>query len=164
MWNKINNQSKILFDKCINKNITITTAESCTGGMESSSIISINGSSNIFGSSIITYSNFMKSKLLNISPSIIEINGAVSEVTAHHMALNVLSIAKADISIAVTGIAGPTGGSANKPVGLVWIAIGNTNLTITEKFLFSGDRLDVRKKTTLESLKLANSVVINTKF
>ena len=159
MWNKINHQSKILFDKCIKKNITITTAESCTGGMVSSSIVSINGSSNIFESSIVTYSNFMKSKLLNISPSIIEINGAVSEVTVHHMALNVLSIMKADISIAVTGIAGPTGGSANKPVGLVWIAIGTKKQVFKNKFLLDGNRLEIRQKTTLESLKFANKVI-----
>ena len=92
--------------------------------MIASSIVSINGSSSIFKSSIVTYSNSMKSKLLNIPLSIIETNGAVSEQTAYHMALNVLSLMKADISIAVTGIAGPTGGSINKPVGLVWIAIG----------------------------------------
>ncbi len=80
------------------------------------------------------------------------------------MAENVLDVLEADVSIAVTGIAGPGGGSNEKPVGLVWIAIGNKDLTITEKFLFIGNRLDVRQKTTLEALKLANSVIINTKF
>ena len=164
MWNKINKEAELLYNNCIKKGIFITTAESCTGGLIASSIVSINGSSNIFKSSLITYSNEMKTKLLNIDSKIIEINGAVSEIVATQMAENVLDILDADVSIAVTGIAGPGGGSKDKPVGLVWIAIGNTNLTITEKFLFSGDRLDVRKKTTLESLKLANSVVINTKF
>ena len=112
MWNKINKESEFLFNQCTQKNINVTAAESCTGGMIASSIVSINGSSNIFKSSIVTYSNSMKSKLLNIPLSIIEKNGAVSEQTAYHMALNVLSLMKADISIAVTGIAGPTGGSA----------------------------------------------------
>jgi PncC family amidohydrolase len=126
--------------------------------------VSISGSSNIFKSSFITYSNQMKTKLLNIDSEIIEINGAVSEIVATKMAKNILDVLEADISIAVTGIAGPGGGSKDKPVGLVWIAIGNKNLTITEKFLFSGNRLDVRQKTTLEALKLANSVIINTKF
>ena len=106
----------------------------------------------------------MKTKLLNIDSEIIEINGAVSEIVATKMAKNILDVLEADISIAVTGIAGPGGGSKDKPVGLVWIAIGNKNLTVTEKFLFSGNRLDVRQKTTLEALKLANSVIINTKF
>ena len=164
MWNKINKEAELLYDNCAKKDIFITTAESCTGGLIASSIVSISGSSNIFKSSFITYSNQMKTKLLNIDSEIIEINGAVSEIVATKMAENILDVLEADISIAVTGIAGPGGGSKDKPVGLVWIAIGNKNLTITEKFLFSGNRLDVRQKTTLEALKLANSVIINTKF
>jgi PncC family amidohydrolase len=164
MWNKINKEAELLYNNCAKKGIFITTAESCTGGLIASSIVSISGSSNIFKSSFITYSNQMKTKLLNIDSEIIEINGAVSEIVAIKMAKNILDVLEADISIAVTGIAGPGGGSKDKPVGLVWIAIGNKNLTITEKFLFSGNRLDVRQKTTLEALKLANSVIINTKF
>lgn len=164
MWNKINKEAELLYNNCAKKGIFITTAESCTGGLIASSIVSISGSSNIFKSSFITYSNQMKTKLLNIDSEIIEINGAVSEIVATKMAENILDVLEADISIAVTGIAGPGGGSKDKPVGLVWIAIGNKNLTITEKFLFSGNRLDIRQKTTLEALKLANSVIINTKF
>ena len=159
MWNKINQESKILFDECTRRNISITTAESCTGGMVASSIVSINGSSSIFNSSIVTYSNSMKSKLLKIPPEIIEINGAVSEITAYHMAKNVLSIMTADISIAVTGIAGPTGGSIEKPIGLVWIAIGTKLEVFKQKYLFNGNRLEIRQKTTLESLKFANKVI-----
>ena len=161
MWNTINKQSKILYDKCIEKKITVTTAESCTGGMVASSIVSINGSSSIFKSSIVTYSNSMKSKLLKIPPSIIEINGAVSEQTASQMALNVLSIMEADLSIAVTGIAGPTGGSADKPVGLVWIAISTKEEVFKKKYLLNGNRLEIRQKTTLESLKFANKIITN---
>ena len=164
MWNKINKEAELLYNNCAKKGIFITTAESCTGGLIASSIVSISGSSNIFKSSFITYSNQMKTKLLNIDSEIIKINGAVSEIVATKMAKNILDVLEADISIAVTGIAGPGGGSKDKPVGLVWIAISNKNLTITEKFLFSGNRLDVRQKTTLEALKLANSVFINTKF
>ena len=164
MWNKINKEAELLYNNCAKKGIFITTAESCTGGLIASSIVSISGSSNIFKSSFITYSNQMKTKLLNIDSEIIEINGAVSEIVATKMAKNILDVLEADISIAVTGIAGPGGGSKDKPVGLVWIAIGNKNLTITEKFLFSGNRLGIRQKTTLEALKLANSVIINTKF
>ena len=159
MWNKINQESKILFDACTRKNISITTAESCTGGMVASSIVSMNGSSSIFNSSIVTYSNLMKSKLLKIPLDIIEINGAVSEITAYHMAKNVLSIMTADISIAVTGIAGPTGGSIDKPIGLVWIAIGSKLEVFKQKYLFNGNRLEIRQKTTLESLRFANKVI-----
>ena len=159
MWNKINKESEFLFNQCTKKNINVTAAESCTGGMIASSIVSINGSSNIFKSSIVTYSNSMKSKLLNIPLSIIETNGAVSEQTVYHMALNVLSLMKADISIAVTGIAGPTGGSINKPVGLVWIAIGTKTKVFQKKYLLNGNRLEIRQKTTLESLKFANKII-----
>ena len=159
MWNKINKESEFLFNQCTKKNINVTAAESCTGGMIASSIVSINGSSNIFKSSIVTYSNSMKSKLLNIPLSIIETNGAVSEQTVYHMALNVLSLMKADISIAVTGIAGPTGGSINKPVGLVWIAIGTKIKIFQKKYLLNGNRLEIRQKTTLESLKFANKII-----
>ena len=159
MWNKINKEAEFLFNQCTQKNINVTAAESCTGGMIASSIVSINGSSNIFKSSIVTYSNSMKSKLLNIPLSIIETNGAVSEQTVYHMALNVLSLMRADISIAVTGIAGPTGGSINKPVGLVWIAIGTKLKVFQKKYLLNGNRLEIRQKTTLESLKFANKII-----
>ena len=159
MWNKINKESEFLCNQCTQKNINVTAAESCTGGMIASSIVSINGSSNIFKSSIVTYSNSMKSKLLNIPLSIIETNGAVSEQTVYHMALNVMSLMKADISIAVTGIAGPTGGSINKPVGLVWIAIGTKIKVFQKKYLLNGNRLEIRQKTTLESLKFANKII-----
>ncbi len=164
MWKKINNQSKDLYINCIKKKLTITTAESCTGGMISSAIVHINGSSNIFKSAVIVYSNEMKSKILNISNDLILTNGAVSEEVAIHMAKNALNLIKADLSIAVTGIAGPTGGSIDKPVGLVWIAIGSKSKVITKKCQFHGNRLEVRKKTTYESLKLVNKVINDTTF
>ena len=83
----------------------------------------------------------------------------MSEQTAYHIALNVLSLMKADISIAVTGIAGPTGVSANKPIGLVWIAIGTKIKVFQKKYLLNGNRLEIRQKTTLESLKFANKII-----
>ena len=159
MWEKINLESKNLYLNCINKNLIITTAESCTGGMISSAIVHINGSSKIFKSSVIVYSNDMKSKLLNIPNDLITKNGAVSEIIAFKMAKNSLEILNADLSIAVTGIAGPTGGNSDKPVGLVWIAIGTKQKIITNKNQFFGNRLEVRQKTTYESLKLANKII-----
>ena len=159
MWEKINLESKNLYLNCINKNLIVTTAESCTGGMISSAIVHINGSSKIFKSSVIVYSNDMKSKLLNIPNDLITKNGAVSEIIAFKMAQNSLEILNADLSIAVTGIAGPTGGNADKPVGLVWIAIGTKQKIITNKNQFFGNRLEVRQKTTYESLKLANKII-----
>ncbi len=159
MWKKINFESEKLYLNCINKDLTITTAESCTGGMISSAIVHINGSSKIFKSSVIVYSNDMKSKLLNIPNDLITRNGAVSEIIAFNMAKNSLTILKADLSIAVTGIAGPTGGSIDKPVGLVWIGIGTKEKIITNKYQFNGNRLEIRQKTTYESFKLANKTI-----
>ena len=159
MWRKINQESEKIYLNCVNKNLTITTAESCTGGMISSAIVHINGSSQIFKSSVVVYSNDMKSKLLNIPKDLITKNGAVSEIVASNMAKNSLEILNADLSIAVTGIAGPTGGNAEKPVGLVWIAIGTKQKIITNKNQFFGNRLEVRQNTTYESLKLANKII-----
>ena len=124
MWEQINRQSEILLNKSLEKKLTVTSAESCTGGMIASSIVSISGSSAIFKASVVTYSNDMKSKILNIPLKLINQNGAVSKIIAYNMASNVLNLMSADISIAVTGIAGPSGGSKNKPVGTVYIGIG----------------------------------------
>ena len=159
MWEKINKQSEILFHNCLEKKITVTTAESCTGGMIASSIVSVSGSSAIFKSSVVTYSNEMKSKILNIPLKLINENGAVSKVIAYTMAYNVLDLMNSDISIAVTGIAGPGGGSKNKPVGLVHIGIGTKQNIVTKRYLFKGNRLKVRQETTLEALKLANEII-----
>ena len=160
MWKKINQESEKLYLNCVNKNLIITTAESCTGGMISSAIVHINGSSQIFKSSVIVYSNDMKSKLLNIPKDLITKYGAVSEIVVHSMAKKSLEIINSDVSIAVTGIAGPTGGSIDKPVGLVWVGIGTKEKIITKKYQFNGNRLEVRQKTTQESLKLANNVIL----
>ena len=160
MWEKINFESEKLYLNCINKNLIITTAESCTGGMISSAIVHINGSSKIFKSSVVVYSNDMKSKLLNIPKDLITKNGAVSEIVASNMAKNSIEMLNADVSIAVTGIAGPTGGSDDKPVGLVWIGIGTKDKIITNKYQFDGNRLVIRQKTTYKSLKLANNVIL----
>ena len=159
MWEKINKQSEILFHNCLEKKLTVTTAESCTGGMIASSIVSISGSSAIFKSSVVTYSNEMKSKILNIPLKSINENGAVSKVIAYTMAYNVLDLMNSDISIAVTGIAGPGGGSKNKPVGLVHIGIGTKKKIVTKRYLFKGNRLKIRQETTLESLKLSNKII-----
>ena len=164
MWDQINQEAELLYNNCSKNKTFITTAESCTGGMIASSIVSVSGSSNIFKSSFVTYSNEMKTKLLKIPSEIIDINGAVSEVVAKNMAMNILDILESDISIAVTGIAGPGGGSKCKPVGLVWIGIGTHSSTIAKKYLFNGNRLEIRQKTTLESLKLANCVISNKKI
>ena len=104
-----------------------------------------------------TFSDVLES---NLKKDLIIKNGAVSEIVASKMAKNSLEILNADLSIAVTGIAGPTGGSIDKPVGLVWIGIGTKEKIITNKYQFNGSRLEIRQKTTHESLKLANNVIL----
>ena len=159
MWNQINKQSHDLLKICKLNKIYLTTAESCTGGMIASSIVSIEGSSSIFKSGIVTYSNESKSEFLKIPLELINTNGAVSEAVAYQMAENVLSIMNSSLSIAVTGIAGPSGGNNDKPVGLVWIGIGTKKKIFTKKYLFHGNRLKIRLQTTLEALRLAYDVI-----
>ncbi len=161
MWNNINQQAKTLFDLLQKNELYVTTVESCTGGMVSSSIVSISGSSKIFKSSLVTYSNESKSKQLQISLDVINKNGAVSKRVAYLMAKNVLTIMNADVSISVTGIAGPSGGTILKPLGTVWIGIGLKDKVITKQFLFKGDRLEIRQQTTFEALRLANFTLKN---
>jgi PncC family amidohydrolase len=158
MWKIINEQSQNLYNICKVKQIFITTVESCTGGMIASSIVSIPGSSSIFNSSIVTYSNEAKTKFLKIPIELLNENGAVSKVIAEEMAKNVLKLMDAQMSIAVTGIAGPSGGTKDKPIGTVWICIGQKSNILSKKFLFIGNRLEIRQKTTIEALNLANLV------
>ena len=161
MWKKINQEAEILFEILTKNKLNITTVESCTGGMISSAIVSINGSSKIFKNSLITYSNESKSEQLKIPLEIITKNGAVSKIVADLMAKNVLTVMNADVSISVTGIAGPTGGTILKPVGTVWIGVGLKSKVITKLFLFKGNRLEVRQQSTFEALKLANFILKN---
>jgi len=120
-----------------NKKLTISFAESCTGGKLSSSITSLSGSSKIFNLGLVTYSNESKIKVLKVPKKIISKYGAVSEQVCYVMAKNVSKIAKTNMAISITGIAGPNGGSKKKPIGLVYIGIKKGNRIIVNKYLFS---------------------------
>ena len=157
VWKDINKESRVLVDKLKLLSFKISAAESCTGGLLSSAIVNNSGASEAFERSFITYSNEAKINILNINDNIIEEFGAVSKQVAYHMALSLVSKFSADIGIGITGIAGPNGGSKNKPVGLVWVGFGTKNKITTKKFLFNGNRLDIRLKATLESLKELNN-------
>ena len=161
VWKDINKESKVLIDKLKLLSFKISAAESCTGGLLSSAIINNSGASDIFERSFITYSNEAKVNILNINNSMIEKFGAVSKQTAYHMALSLVNNFNADIGIGITGIAGPNGGSKDKPVGLVWIGFGTKQKIITKKKLFNGNRLDIRLKATLESFKELNIFLQN---
>lgn len=156
--------SKQLGDILNNKNYTITTAESCTGGLLSGAITAVAGSSSYFNQSWVTYSNNSKHKELSVAEDILKKYTAVSEEVVIAMAKGALSKAPADVAIAISGIAGPDGGSNAKPVGTVWVAVIIKNKITTKLFNFSNnldnlDNLDnirnmIRLNTVLESLKL----------
>ena len=134
-------------------NVTLTTAESCTGGMISACITDISGSSAIFDRSFITYSNEAKIELIGVNYETLKQYGAVSEKTAIEMAEGALKNSNATLSIAITGVAGP-GASAGKPQGLVYIAISFNGTTRVVKNKFQHDRNAVRTATTKKALQM----------
>ena len=123
------------------KKLKLATAESCTGGLISKRITDVSGSSEVFEGGVVCYSNRFKENVLGVSPETLKIYGAVSRETAREMVKGVLSLTKADIAVAVTGIAGPSSDDTNKPVGLVFIAVSDGKSTIVKKLLnnFTGD-------------------------
>jgi len=118
----------------------ISIAESCTGGLVASRITKVDGASNCFYESFVTYSNEAKMKYLNVSEETLKQFGAVSEETALEMASNLKQNTKADITISITGIAGPTGGTLDKPVGLVYFGLAYKDKVISKKRIFNGSR------------------------
>lgn len=147
-------------NKLLEKNLIITTAESCTGGLIAAAIVNVSGASGCFNEGYITYANESKIRLLGVKEESIREFGVVSGVVVKEMAEGVLKKAGADISVAVSGIAGPLGGSADKPVGTVYIGLClkdklTNNLTkASYKFHFEGDRMQIRNMTVVETLKL----------
>ena len=141
------------------KNIKISFAESCTGGLLSSSITSISGSSKIFTLGLITYSNNSKISILKVPKKIIRKHGAVSYETCLSMVKNLSKISKSDISISVTGIAGPRGGTKEKPVGLVFIGIKKGNKTVIKQFLFKNKKRPlIQKNAVKKALNMVLSI------
>jgi nicotinamide-nucleotide amidase len=132
----------------------LTTAESCTGGLISAACTSLAGSSDWFERGFVTYSNAAKSDLLGVPAALIAQHGAVSEEVARAMAEGALARSKAQVSVAVTGVAGPGGGSAAKPVGTVWMAVGKVGgATEVELLQLAGDRAAVRAQTVARAVK-----------
>lgn len=135
------------------RNWRIATAESCTGGGLAAAITAIPGSSAWFEYGIVSYANTAKEKLLGVSSETLAREGAVSEAVVIEMALGVLALSGADIAVAISGIAGPGGGSAAKPVGTVWFAWANSTGEIkTELKHFDGDRAEVQRLAVLSAL------------
>jgi PncC family amidohydrolase len=133
---------------------TLAVAESCTGGLISNRITNIPGSSEYFSGGLITYSNEAKVALLGVSKKTLDRFGAVSEQTVLEMAAGARQRLYTDYAISVSGIAGPGGGSVEKPVGLVWIALCGNNLEIAKSFIFTGDRLEVKQQSAEQALQM----------
>ena len=146
------------------KKMKLAVAESCTGGLLASKLTSIPGSSDYFDRGVITYSNQAKTQILGVPEEIINKFGAVSPQVAEAMAKGIVKTSGADLGIAVTGIAGPGGGSEEKPVGLVYIGLGNRTKAWVEKFLFGQDRLIIRERTVYAALNIIRLHLLGKKY
>ena len=142
------------------KKLTVSFAESCTGGLLASSITSISGSSKVFNIGLVTYSNNAKVKLLQVPKKTITKYGAVSHETCLSMVKNLSKISKTNISISITGVAGPNGGTKAKPVGLVYIGLKKGSKIIVKKNYFkSNKRISIQKATAKQALKMILNIL-----
>lgn len=132
--------------------LVCATAESCTGGGVGAAITAVAGSSEVFAGGVISYSNEVKRNLLGVESATLEKFGAVSSQTAAEMAVGARNLLKVDLAVSLTGIAGPSGGTEEKPVGLVWFAIANKDGVRTEKAIFPGNREEVRNAAVLHAI------------
>lgn len=152
-------QAASIIDELRRRKLAVATAESCTGGMLAAALTDVPGSSDVFGWGLVTYSNEAKAQLLGVSRDTLAEFGAVSPQTAREMASGLLRVSGADIALATTGIAGPGGGSAEKPVGLVYIACGDEDDLQVKRCLFSGGRDAVRRQTVAEALFMLERIL-----
>jgi nicotinamide-nucleotide amidase len=161
VYKEINDESEAAIEEMvaellIEKGLTIATAESCTGGLLAGALINYPGISQAYMEGVVTYSNEAKMNRLGVRKETLDRVGAVSEETAREMAVGIVKAAGTDVGISVTGIAGPGGGTSEKPVGLVYVGLNIKGDVKVKRFNFDGDRVQVRNKTvtsTLEWLK-----------
>ena len=144
----------LVTQKLSERQATISVAESCTGGLLSSLLSQNSGSSNFFLGGVVSYANSAKEDVLKVKKNSILKFGAVSEIVAQEMAHGVRRLFFTDYSLSITGIAGPTGGTAEKPVGTVWIGYDDVSTNNSKKFFFTGDRDEIRKQSCEASLRL----------
>ena len=151
----LNNKSKKIVSLLKRKKLKISFAESCTGGLLSSAITSVSGSSKVFTLGLVAYSNQSKIKVLKVPRKIIRKYGSVSKQVCLAMVKNVSKIGKTNMSVSITGIAGPSGGSKKKPVGLIYVGIKKSNRTEVKKYLFKNKgRAYIQKAAVNKSLGL----------
>jgi nicotinamide-nucleotide amidase len=147
--------AEALLETCLKNGVTLATAESCTGGLVAAALTAIPGSSRVFERGFVTYANQAKTDMLGVPADLIAGHGAVSASVAQAMAEGALRHSPATASLAITGVAGPDGGSADKPVGTVHIAVARQDrLTLHERYHFAGDRDSVREQAALAAMTL----------
>ncbi len=148
-------KAEIILSGMREKNMKLATAESCTGGLISAAFTAVPGSSDVFERGFVTYSNEAKHDMLGVPSELIAELGAASHEVAEKMAIGAIQNSKADVAVSVTGIAGPAGGSSEKPVGLVYIGLARRNgASTSHKFNFSGDRTEIRMHTLKEAMDI----------
>ena len=133
---------------------TLSLAESCSGGLLGHRLTNIPGSSDFFRLSVVAYSNLAKTKILHVPSALLKQHGAVSEPVARRMAQNVRTLGNTDFGISITGIAGPGGGTRQKPVGLVFIAVAGKGYTVVKNFHLKGSRQQIKQQATSQALRL----------
>jgi len=161
MDNSLDNLAAQVLEKCRARGVTLTTAESCTGGLIAATLTNIPGSSDVFDRGFVTYSNQAKSDMLGVDPDLIAQQGAVSELVARHMAHGALTHSGCDIAVAVTGVAGPGGGSEDKPVGCVHIVVAESQGTTQHEICAFGklSRPEIRKNTVLRAFLILDRII-----
>ena len=142
--------AEVVFKKLLSNKMSISFAESCTGGMISNTLTDIPGSSQVYGLGINTYSNIAKNKILNVPFKLINKYGAVSREVVKSMVKNLISLSGSDVGVAISGVAGPGGGTKDKPVGTVFVAYMINNKVVTRKYFLTGTRKTVKLRTSLE--------------
>lgn len=151
-----------LAQQLINKKIMVATAESCTGGGIATAFTDLAGSSAWFDAGFVTYSNQAKMRMLNVQESTLIAHGAVSEPVVREMVMGAVRNSQAQLAVSVSGIAGPGGGSEEKPVGTVWFAWGNEDKQIAERCVFTGNRQQVREQAVRHAIQgLLNWLMAN---
>lgn len=153
-------QASALLDRCRARRLRLVTAESCTGGLIAACLTAIPGSSAVVERGFVTYSNDAKIELVGVDPALLAREGAVSEAVARAMALGALASSPADVSIAVTGIAGPASDNSSKPVGLVHVAAARRGSAVVhERHIFPGDRTAIRLASVAAAFALASTLL-----
>jgi nicotinamide-nucleotide amidase len=148
-------EAEALLSACRARGIMLATAESCTGGLIAAALTAISGSSDVVDRGFVTYSNDAKNQMIGVPLALIEAHGAVSEEVARAMAEGTLARSLASIAISVTGVAGPNGGSVEKPVGLVCFGLARSGQTVrSERHIFPGDRTQIRAATVTHAFKM----------